>query len=544
MRHCRWFADWCEQVGRGQHGMLFDPTHPHLPDVLAAFDWAFGESPPDAYRMSSGLGWVRNSLGHYAHIAREVDWVAGRDGADDPVGWAKAVSGLVRSLNLVLTRPDIPELVARARPLLPPDETVALRGLAVADAFGGLALADPTMFDEQLATAALDGDDLGLALCSASCAFLAIMLGRFDTVRSIARRLEVTLARHGARLDARSLAYPFVLQELLERGRTAELVTLRQRGGTPEPTGVGTLNIIDCFISDALDPELVTDVGQSTPWTDVPFVDYMMDTAQRAFRARRRGDLATAADLVGSTVRGYLFTPVLGAYLYRWLVLWSLAIHRRSEVDDPVERFVADAARVTDAPFAVARARQFEALVARYDGRRDDVRRHAHDMLAVSVANGFALSAVDALELVAETDADPARAARLFAAAVAERGRIGYVARMVPDPALVDELVDRLHDEQPDAWEQGATLSIAGAAEYAQRWRGERARPSHGWDSLTPMERKVVELVAGGASNDDVARQLVMSTATVKTHLTHVYAKTATANRTELGARWRDQGGT
>jgi len=31
-----------------------------------------------------------------------------------------------------------------------------------------------------------------------------------------------------------------------------------------------------------------------------------------------------------------------------------------------------------------------------------------------------------------------------------------------------------------------------------------------------------------------------MSTATVKTHLTHVYAKTATANRTQLAARWRD----
>jgi len=101
-----------------------------------------------------------------------------------------------------------------------------------------------------------------------------------------------------------------------------------------------------------------------------------------------------------------------------------------------------------------------------------------------------------------------------------------------------------LRDEQPDAWEQGAALGIADAAEYAQRWRGERGRPTHGWDSLTPMERKVVELVAGGSSNDDVARQLVMSTATVKTHLTHVYAKTATANRTELGARWRDQGGT
>ena len=46
--------------------------------------------------------------------------------------------------------------------------------------------------------------------------------------------------------------------------------------------------------------------------------------------------------------------------------------------------------------------------------------------------------------------------------------------------------------------------------------------------------------VADGMPNDEVARRLVMCVATVKAHLTHVFTKTGTKNRTELTARWHD----
>lgn len=72
--------------------------------------------------------------------------------------------------------------------------------------------------------------------------------------------------------------------------------------------------------------------------------------------------------------------------------------------------------------------------------------------------------------------------------------------------------------------------------EYIRRSRGERGRPSHGWRSLTPTELRVVELVAEGAANASVAKQLVMSPATVKTHLSHVFTKLGVGNRTELAA--------
>ena len=45
------------------------------------------------------------------------------------------------------------------------------------------------------------------------------------------------------------------------------------------------------------------------------------------------------------------------------------------------------------------------------------------------------------------------------------------------------------------------------------------------------------DLVAEGLTNDDVAERLIMSEATVKTHLTHIYAKVGVANRTELAGR-------
>jgi DNA-binding NarL/FixJ family response regulator len=46
-----------------------------------------------------------------------------------------------------------------------------------------------------------------------------------------------------------------------------------------------------------------------------------------------------------------------------------------------------------------------------------------------------------------------------------------------------------------------------------------------GLDELTRREREVLELIARGHSNADIARELYVSDATVKTHVAHVFAK-------------------
>ena len=53
---------------------------------------------------------------------------------------------------------------------------------------------------------------------------------------------------------------------------------------------------------------------------------------------------------------------------------------------------------------------------------------------------------------------------------------------------------------------------------------------------LSPREQEVVQLVALGLSNGEVARRLWLSPHTVRTHLENVYRKLGVANRTEAAA--------
>jgi DNA-binding NarL/FixJ family response regulator len=69
-------------------------------------------------------------------------------------------------------------------------------------------------------------------------------------------------------------------------------------------------------------------------------------------------------------------------------------------------------------------------------------------------------------------------------------------------------------------------------AEYATRSRAPLA-PTGQLDSLTDREREVVALVALGLSNEEIARRLVVSPLTAKTHVSRAMVK--------LGARDRAQ---
>ena len=173
----------------------------------------------------------------------------------------------------------------------------------------------------------------------------------------------------------------------------------------------------------------------------------------------------------------------------------------------------------------------------------DDERAESvtHDALKALMDNGWRPGVIDALDMVAEValfTGQYERAVRLIAAAQKERTMLGLVAFPMlreraernlasAGAALGDESLER-------ALQDGARLSLQEAVAYAQRGRGEHADATHGWASLSPVERRVVELASQGLSNPDIARELFISRNTVKVYISRAYAKLGVANRTEL----------
>jgi predicted ATPase/DNA-binding CsgD family transcriptional regulator len=188
---------------------------------------------------------------------------------------------------------------------------------------------------------------------------------------------------------------------------------------------------------------------------------------------------------------------------------------------------------------AIAQLGLARALLLDGDGERAE--SIAHDALKVLMDNGWRPAAIDALDVIAEValrTGQRERAVRLIAAAQQERSAIGLVAFPMLREAAKRNLAEAgraLGDESLDrALQDGARLSLDEAVAYAQRGRGERAGATHGWGSLSPVERRVVELASRGLSNPDIARELFISRNTVKVYLSRAYAKLGVANRTEL----------
>ena len=155
----------------------------------------------------------------------------------------------------------------------------------------------------------------------------------------------------------------------------------------------------------------------------------------------------------------------------------------------------------------------------------------------------MALEALGTLALDAES---PTEAVRCFAAADALRTAIGLAARPVdaaPRAGRIERAREVLGDEAFDQhWAEAASLPLAEMIEYVSRARGERKRPSSGWDSLTPTELRIVELAASGLTNPQIAERMFVARGTVKVHLSHIFAKVGVSTRAELAAQATKRG--
>lgn len=100
-----------------------------------------------------------------------------------------------------------------------------------------------------------------------------------------------------------------------------------------------------------------------------------------------------------------------------------------------------------------------------------------------------------------------------------EAGATGYLLKDAPREELFTAV--------RAAAEGRAVLSPAVASRLVSRVR----TPVAGNEPLSAREREVLELVARGTSNRAIAAELFISEATVKTHLTHIYAKLGVKDR-------------
>jgi DNA-binding NarL/FixJ family response regulator len=81
-------------------------------------------------------------------------------------------------------------------------------------------------------------------------------------------------------------------------------------------------------------------------------------------------------------------------------------------------------------------------------------------------------------------------------------------------------------------------------APIARRLMNYFAAPQlpHIFPELTDREREVLDLIAQGYNNADIARELVISTKTVRNHASNIFSKLQVADRAEAIIRARDAG--
>jgi predicted ATPase/class 3 adenylate cyclase/DNA-binding CsgD family transcriptional regulator len=296
---------------------------------------------------------------------------------------------------------------------------------------------------------------------------------------------------------------------------------------------LASVSVIRGDMAHALD--LIARVDSVIRQTGSPMVKYAISWGRglAAFAEGRLEDAVRhhrqAADEAG-ILRGWALPALIEAEL----ALGDLDAAAR-DTDE-----LAQLSEIYQSRWGSALAHTLRARVDRRQGRVSQAEEAAHQALRVAKDNSLKTVAVDALEALAGCAADVQswqEAARLMGAAHSIRTQSGYARCVSERDHDVVSIQDALGEQSfPEHFSAGCALTLDEAVSYAERGRGSRKRPTHGWDSITPTEKQVIDLVRGGLTNAQIAERLFMSPRTVQTHLTHVFAKLNIATRTELAA--------
>ena len=252
------------------------------------------------------------------------------------------------------------------------------------------------------------------------------------------------------------------------------------------------------------------------------------------------GDLATA--------RSALERIVASGADFGWTLGWATAaltdVLRISgdltEAETRAKQTLEIAERI-QVPGLVGVAKEQLARLAVARGEPGPAENLLHQAIAAYLESGawrYVPQALDVLADIAASLEGHEEAARILGAADRARDELG-LARPPHDIERRSELERALREQLGDsgfdaAYEAGTQLSPSQAVTWVRHARGERKRPSRGWESLTPTELRVVDLVAEGLTNPQIGERMFISRGTVKVHLSHIFAKLNMASRSEL----------
>ncbi|HSF83443.1 MAG TPA: LuxR C-terminal-related transcriptional regulator [Anaerolineales bacterium] len=396
------------------------------------------------------------------------------------------------------------ELSHQALALLPP-ENLASRGLVALNLgiaywhIGRLAEAQQAL-DEALPAFQQTGNTYGAGMASLFLARTLAVQGQLHQAEEIC----VDLAQEGmpanplVYLDLGSLHYEWnnleradeYLQQALETSRMngnlefevgAQMLLARLRLGQGDPAGAG------------LALEQARQLEQSSP---IPLRTHNRRLDMQTFIALWKGDLDEAGNLVASLVPNTDAHP-----FYRFLSL-------------------------TPARFALGR------------GDHTSATRLLEAAIQKAHRSGWTYGLIAALALQAAASTNSEEALEYLGEALDLAHPQGYIRTFVEAGPQLEPLLQEA--ARRGLWpEYAGQILAAFPAKAAPR---EKMIVSGNFilEALSERELEVLRLMAAGLSNREIARQLVLSLGTVKTHLHNIYGKLEARNRAQAVDRARE----
>ncbi|MGH4010528.1 MAG: LuxR C-terminal-related transcriptional regulator [Pseudonocardiaceae bacterium] len=541
-------------LGAGRDDPILHTLATELPNLRAAQEWAAATDPDAALRLVDALTLFWLFTGRYregdAAYARALDAageeptllrgrvLAGRGNLAVFGGSYEAASGWAQAALTV--GETCGDLWAQGRAY----DVLGLMA-SFGDPAGGRAL-----LERSVAVATQAGDDWCRASASWILALAWMFQDEFDAARPVHDDAYATATqlgyRRGFALHWSWLGWEAILHGRLDEAREvlARAVAASDEVGDPLP---------NCFANS-----LMAYTQLACGDTELAY-SLAGETLERVVETGAGMTLGLAHQMVGRTemaldklpaARGHLQTAVEVERISGMVhpLTWHLAtLGTLEQVDGNLKAAhghaeeALEVARRLGSGWMQANAERLLGRLALAAGEAAEAEQYINDALGRLVAKGFALDipeCLDTLAAVAATQESFEEAARLLGAAAAGRQRLGIV-RFPPEPQFWAsvELTTReaLRDDRYDtAFAAGTALETDEAVAYVRRARGERKRPSHGWDSLTPTELDVVRHIAAGRTNRQIGERMFISPGTVKAHLSHIFTKLGTPSRSHL----------